>query len=101
LFALVQQGWFRAPQVPQPPVAPQVPAPAHDWPFDTQTESPLPIRVQQPEVQRLPRQQGPPATPHFLQMGSPCVLFAHADSGSVQVGCPEPQQAVPIFPQVH
>jgi hypothetical protein len=60
----MQQGCNLPPQVPQLAVAPQVPAPAQDWPAAMHWVVLVAVRVQQPVVQRLPGQQGAPAAPH-------------------------------------
>jgi hypothetical protein len=95
----VQQGWFLPPQAPQPPLAAQVPAPAQDCPLCTQAVALLPVRTQQPEAQRLPGQQGPPASPHFWQV-LPAGPVTQTAPASVQAGDDE-QHALPSLPQTH
>jgi hypothetical protein len=100
---LVQQTWFLPPQVPQLPLAAQFPPVVlpHPVPGDTQTDTPLLSRPQQPVLQRLPAQQGAPLSPHFRQ-----VLLddppppAQTVPGSVHWGDDE-QQPIPCLPQTH
>ena len=63
----MQQGWFLPPQVPQLPLAAQVPAPLHDWPVPMQAGRP-PLTEQHPAAHRLPGQQGVPVWPHLWQV---------------------------------
>jgi hypothetical protein len=99
---LWQQIWVLPPQVPQLPPAAQVPAPAHACPWAIHCDVLLPVRVQQPVVQRLPGQQEAPASPHFTQVA----VDDPADdeqtvSASVHAGEDDEQHALPSFPHTH
>jgi hypothetical protein len=94
----MQQGWFLPPQLPQLPEPAQVPAP-QDWPVPTQAGALVPMRPQQPELQRLPGQHGPPLTPQVLQ-SEPLPEAVQTVPASVQ-GVELEQQGVSFFPQTH
>ena len=59
---------------------------------------PLP---QHPDEQRLPGQQGAPASPHFWQVASPVDPAAQTVLGSVHAWVEDAQHPLPSFPHTH